>query len=460
MFDSTIEKTFMDEIAPFAFEKAAAVSEEIYNYNVIDNFSSVNFENDKYFNEVFHSFELLPLEKAVNLKLYLIYLSNSPKFNLSEAAHMKTARNLKVLSGILNGIKGRSYTFVEVNRTLCLKYNSSYGYTKEFDLGRLYPLKHSINQISREYRWYLFDGIYQDVDIVNAHPSMLLNFAKAQLIKTPSLEKLVATRDSFYDDVLKEYKEIGMMNIEIKKLVLAALNSGRVDYKSKTLKSLSLEIQSIKEELYRIKISTKGAFYEAIMSRCKDIEVTDEILKQKTQSLYCFCEETRNLLALRNTLLEKLDEEEVSIIPFFDGFYISYNEFRSLSNTNNAVYLRLSEIVDEYNKTSSDLIQMKIKAMTEEHSTVKKDEFDKIMNCIGLLAKASTTVIKRMMEEGSIKIDISKITSDIILKHKNTDTIVLSVEDIANYKRVYHKSLVDLLNYIYDNMEYVKTFKT
>ena len=119
--DKDYEKDFMDDVADFAFSKSAEISEEIYEYNVLDNFSNknVDVEEDKYFKQVYNSFELLPMERAMTLKTYLTYLTNSPRFKLTEAHRAKAVRNLKVL----NGIKGRSYTFVEVKNKLCLKFN-------------------------------------------------------------------------------------------------------------------------------------------------------------------------------------------------------------------------------------------------------------------------------------------------------------------------------------------------
>ena len=276
---------------------------------------------------------------------------------------------------------------------------------------------------------------------------MLLNFARQLNIMTPYLEQLVHNRDAFYNSVQNEYLTIlKSTEINAKQLVLASINSGRTDYKSETLKGLSIEINTLRDELYTTKFDSNGVYYySAVMSRGKDIPNPDiSVFKQKTQTLYCFCEETRNILSLRNIILDNLDPSEVSIVPFFDRLYVSYNEFRDLSSSHQSIYLRTSELVDQFNSKSSDLIKMKIKDITEE--------FQKIISCINTFTSLNSKGIQRVLNEGSIDMDVVNMTTEILNKSPSTD-ITFTVEEINEYKRKYRKCLVSVLDYIYMTMK-------
>lgn len=64
MIDFAFEKNFNDDVADFAFDKSAEISTQIYEL-------ITNVDENKYFKQVFNSFELLPIERAITLRTHL-----------------------------------------------------------------------------------------------------------------------------------------------------------------------------------------------------------------------------------------------------------------------------------------------------------------------------------------------------------------------------------------------------
>lgn len=68
------------------------------------------------------------------------------------------------------GTKG--YFSIEPENDLLIRV-MSYGYKKRSNLGRLDLFSSSIQYLSRELRYYLFNELnYVDIDLKNAHPSI------------------------------------------------------------------------------------------------------------------------------------------------------------------------------------------------------------------------------------------------------------------------------------------------
>ena len=122
-------------------------------------------------------------------------------------------------------------------------YNQSYKYSKNLkDKGRQYVKKFGIQSLQRDIRGFLCQEYYNDYDIVNAHPSILLYIQKTYFPHTPPLthlEKYVNDRDN----LIKTYKFT-------KKDVLVRLNSSTVYQDESFLLGLSKEFKYMQTELW------------------------------------------------------------------------------------------------------------------------------------------------------------------------------------------------------------------
>jgi len=74
--------------------------------------------------------------------------------------------------------------------------------------GRLSPIgSRGLTTIARTIRWTLAEGIYEDIDISNAHPNFLAQYIQKypkQLSPNPSLDEYVNNRENILKKVMKE----------------------------------------------------------------------------------------------------------------------------------------------------------------------------------------------------------------------------------------------------------------
>lgn len=329
-------------------------SEKQYKRDILKDYKYP--QKNEQFLQVFESSEYIPLKKVITLKRLLSYLKFKHGKELREESYVRLNRNLTVLNFILNSTKERGYAFPDKD-PLCIKKSSVYGYTKGFEHGRLYSLSVSITQLSREFRFLIFEGLYHDIDIVNAHPSILYNYSKEKRLKCEALIKLVQNRTEFYADVKSEYKmvigEEFTKKLNVKKLTLAVLNSHKTNYKSKTLANLARDMLSIRQHLKNDFYVENSSFKSAIDVRMSETtELYKENLLSKIQSLYCFDKETETILAFKDHYEKKVGFSD-SIVPFFDGLFILKDEFQFDHNT---FQLRpknyLPKVIESFNKNS------------------------------------------------------------------------------------------------------------
>ena len=130
-----------------------------------------------------------------------------------------------------------------------VRYNKKY-----FKIGRVYA-KHSLGAINlrREIRGSIFTTGYVDIDIVNCHPSIILQLAKSLNITCPHLERYVTQRE----DILKEVQQHCKVDREAtKKLFIMLLYGGGFKNwaKDNDVKASELDISKrLEEELLYIR---------------------------------------------------------------------------------------------------------------------------------------------------------------------------------------------------------------
>ena len=97
------------------------------------------------------------------------------------------------------------------------KYNFKTGRTD----GRLYGSKGSIQNVSKNIRNFICDGKTTDVDMINAHPTILYKLCEKYNYECPNLERYINNRDEIIDKIMKDDN---ISRKEAKELILKATN--------------------------------------------------------------------------------------------------------------------------------------------------------------------------------------------------------------------------------------------
>ncbi len=128
------------------------------------------------------------------------------------------------------------------------KATRKYSYARSLDYGRLYS-GNSIQGIQKHFRGLLCNGVTTDIDMINAHPNILLYVCKKHDIKCPNLEAYVKDRDSYLNELIEQ--EPKLTRDDAKELFLIATNSNRKNYGTKYyfLKDYDTEMKRIQCEL-------------------------------------------------------------------------------------------------------------------------------------------------------------------------------------------------------------------
>ena len=92
-------------------------------------------------------------------------------------------------------------------------------------MGRLFAQSASLQNLPREFRGAI-GGNYHDIDMVNCHPSLLLQYCKKNDIKCDNLEYYVDNRDVVIKKIMNDYQ---MNKGDVKQLFLSVMNGGKRD---------------------------------------------------------------------------------------------------------------------------------------------------------------------------------------------------------------------------------------
>ena len=115
--------------------------------------------------------------------------------------------------------------------------------------GRLYGSKGSFETLEKECRGTVCKEYYHDIDIVNCHPVLLLQFAKSKYnIELPEVEKYVSQREEYLKHVMEENS---CTRDVAKQSLLSVLYGGTVNSKS-CLYDLCQEVRGFSKKLYQV----------------------------------------------------------------------------------------------------------------------------------------------------------------------------------------------------------------
>lgn len=267
---------------------------------------------------------------------------------------------------------------------------NAYGYKTHHHKGRIYGYKNTMTLISRQCRYYLFKGLYFDIDLKNAHPTILLTYAKENGIEAKTLERYVTNREGFLQSVVDRDN---LTRNDAKTSVLRCLNLVSDISLTSSLKELHRDILPIRNHLYKSNIlDSVTPLGEYTMSRDSFVGKSLEKQKISLQSQYCATEESRSLNVLYEVCLRKglLNREatfrrnsrNISFIPFFDGAYVYFEGLKGdfeitqiLEDTNELIApytFELKEIkpewdfIDEERLKNYEIIKIFLSSLSEK----------------------------------------------------------------------------------------------
>ena len=427
----------------YSVNKSTEASESSYKSHALPRSNNTE-KSESVFRECYNSYEILPMKMGVLLKNIFRYLLNSDVLKLGESQLLRVSKNSRILNSILNGIEQGSFRFVEKCNQIHLMYNTSYGYTKKYNLGRLYPSRSSINQMSREFRYHLVSKIYQDVDLINAHPSILHEYAKSKQ-DFVELKQLVENRDAFYSKILDELGNTFRMN-SVKNLVLICLNVNKPKFNSGTLNSLNKEILQVRQHLYKDFYLNDLNFKSAIDFRMIGIADTNKILL-KIQSLYCFNVETDTILKFKKLLEDEWVDIDFSVIPFFDGLLVENVNLDKLcpeSLIMDSQLENLDEIILNFNKKSS--LKLKRKPLISEYKTISEAKFSNLSKVVKYVDSLTYGELQELLLKYNIVISSEQIMSSILSPNDSCEHVTLSFDNITAMKATSDKQYAAFLD--------------
>lgn len=340
------------------------------------------------------SFEYVPAARILYIIDLLQYFQS--KHILEGTVLPKTEKhwfdlNEKRLTSFINSAEPK-HSFYTPTGMYQYKTYSSVNYLKDFEnevnleylqqnsiddqtfdkVGRLYNY-FSLQALPRELRFLLFEGIYKDFDMVNSHPTILLDYAQSNKLElNGSLEFFVKERDNCLKQIEAELpasylESLKNSNTSLKKNILKHLNRRWVYQPSGSSlhDKLDADFEALRE--YNWSLYEKGEKFSEFVTAIEGKGLSLGKKKCRLTSLYCQTLESKHVLALVSFLrehykrhvlsegkkhfcdYEPLTDKNVelssvhtlSVIPFFDGFLC-----RSLDKN---FHLKLPELVTTFN---------------------------------------------------------------------------------------------------------------
>lgn len=185
----------------------------------------------------------------------LSYLQNKYTLDMfrehSELVKKIPIKDLKVCYN--NMLKYVEYKLERIRDEIGEKHQTTttYKYSKNRKDGRMFGIN-SIQGINGFVRNFLLnDNEFKDVDIINAHPTFLLNICKTHDIACPYLSDYVNNRSKILEDIM-ECEDITKGEAKEKILIMMNSHNKKIPTKYKWLKGFKNEMYDIREALIKI----------------------------------------------------------------------------------------------------------------------------------------------------------------------------------------------------------------
>ena len=190
--------------------------------------------------------------------------------------------------------------------------HTKYAFSKSLKTaGRLFAQNSSLQGLPREIRNALALGKYYDIDMKNAHPTILYQYCKSKGIGCEYLEKYVKNREVIINEISNDNN---VPTEGIKQIILKALNGGYTySYKSSFLDNFVKEIKTI----HTLLCNLNPAEYKKVKNR-KEYNAEGSMVN------VILCRE-ENTILMNSVLFMKEEGYNVDVLVF-DGFMVRKGE--------------------------------------------------------------------------------------------------------------------------------------
>jgi len=231
--------------------------------------------------------------------------------NLSEI-YGKAVSELSLIGDIIDKMKYDE----DLNRwTINTKYFS------KKNIGRVYAEYGSIGTMRRVFRHFISEDIYYDIDIKNAHPTLLYNMCKAWEIPSDYLKQWVEDRDT----VIKKIMRSGFTKGQSKRLISAIINGSTVEgYMKKNdikFKCIKIKRENGKTAVKKVKLTK---FVDSFINEIKNIHKYIINHNDETKKLYEEITEGVKFNKSGKFISMYLQMNEMMILEFALDFTVEY----------------------------------------------------------------------------------------------------------------------------------------
>jgi len=179
-----------------------------------------------------------------------LFVSVSQVFNRRNVGFLWDKRSeldpgqVAIINSIYNNRKKNGGTLAQQD----VIYKLSRSSAGKLGYGRLYGSKGSFETLEKECRGTICKEYYHDIDIVNCHPVLLVQFAKSKYnIELPEVDKYVENREVYLKNIMTEE---GIARDEAKASVIRVMYGGSVP-KDSYLSPICEEVRGFSKKLFK-----------------------------------------------------------------------------------------------------------------------------------------------------------------------------------------------------------------
>ncbi len=270
-----------------------------------------------------------------------------------------------------------------------------YRYSQGSNCGRMFVEGQGIQRLHHKIRGVLCDGLYNDFDMVNAHPSILLYLCKKLNFPCYNLQSYVINRDECISNLMND---INGDRASAKKMFLQSMNSEKITkkyYDRSTKRWLNikdpffLKMDEEFKQLQKLFLTTYDEFRKELIKR----GITENIQGKVLNKVLCINENKILHEGIDKLQEQKLIDDKSKMVLMFDGFMVQSKE-----------HYELEKIIESLNDNEYD-----IKWDIKEHNLSLLDN----LNCINV--DNNKNIVSGHFEQLS---EIAKYLNETVLKDK------------------------------------------
>jgi hypothetical protein len=265
---------------------------------------------------------------------------------------------------------------------------ATYRYSKNRKDGRMFGIN-SIQGVNGFVRNFLLDdNEFKDVDVINAHPTILLNVCKEHDLACPYLSDYVNNRNKILEDIM-EAEDITKGEAKEKILIMMNSHNKKIPTKYKWLKGFKNEMYDIRENLIKI---------DDFQHILKYIDEEDANNLEGKFLNHILCIEENKILQILINKCEKLNLKIFALM--FDGLVL-YND------DNFKEYEDLLEYFSELVAKNTIHKNIKFSFKTIESPIIMPDDYEaekkekKTSFCYIYISGMKTRKSRQFVKEGS-----------------------------------------------------------